>query len=187
MNSSAPFVSSTFEVWSKPADVRVMLLLSIYSCDKLEDESSWMTNLAMWCPASVLRGCLAFTTVRVYPTPNWLFRSRDVPTVARRPSTMIAMRSHSTSASSMLWVVSTMARCRLCFLITSHVNLHQQSKVSNHAKAMLCVAGVLAQFCLCFVTTSGMKIRSKVSLSRRAHAVRHAITNQRARTHSGQV
>jgi hypothetical protein len=61
-----------------------------------------------------------------HPTPKRALRSSGVPTAARRPSTMMAMRSHSVSASSMEWVVSTIARPWQCRFIRSHVNLRHR-------------------------------------------------------------
>jgi hypothetical protein len=55
-----------------------------------------------------------------YPAPNFCFSRTLVPIARSRPRAMMAMRSPSTSASSMECVVSTMARPALASLMMSH-------------------------------------------------------------------
>lgn len=90
------------------------------------------------CGSFSVRLQWATKQVGAHPTPKRVLRSKEVPRAARRPSAMMAMRSHRMSASSMECVVSTMARSALWRRMMSHVSLaHPPSRKEAAASRVM--------------------------------------------------
>jgi len=87
------------------------------------------TPITAAAPPSRLAAARA--SVSVYPVPYLFFRNKGLPTHASFPALMMAMRSHSKSASSRKCVVSMMLEVAALLRITSHVNRREYGSMPD--------------------------------------------------------
>ena len=85
----------------------------------------------------------ARASVRVYPVPYLFFRNSGLPTHASFPALMMAMRSHSKSASSKKCVVSMIELVAARRRITSHVNRREYGSIPDVGSSRNTTSGLV--------------------------------------------
>ena len=129
MNSSGNFaVDSNGSVNdnSAPTSEASIALLPTYRRTSCNTPSASPPDILPWLALADLRA-----RVRWYPAPYLFFKNTGDPTQASFPADMMAMRSHSRSASSRKCVVSMIDDVAARLRITSHVKRREYGSMPD--------------------------------------------------------